>query len=203
MTSSDYQPSALLLQQISGEQSVPLPAQDISNIIRIIVHASVLNNNISLLSAGTDTTICNRQDPNYLKGQLPTGGTVFMHINGYLPLIILHLIRFLLPVPELIIIHRPLTVTTYYKRQVISGACTVVSAATIKVTVLQVITNNIISAGQTICINSIPSQLTGANLTGGDGNYRFSWEQSSNNGVNWVPAAGTNNASSGIISLLL
>jgi len=91
-----------------------------------------------------------------------------------------------------------LTIPTDYKRQVISGACTVISSATIKVTVLQLITNNIISANQTVCYNTGPTILTGAALSGGAGvgTYSFFWEQSAD-GTTWTPAAGINNSPSG------
>ena len=80
-TSSDYQPSALSVTTDFRRTVSSSACTDISNVIRINVHASVLNNNISLLSAGTDTTICNGQDPNTLKGTIPTGGISILCIS--------------------------------------------------------------------------------------------------------------------------
>ena len=197
ITSSDYQPSALTATTDFRRTVNSSACSSTSNTIRITVNSSILNNNISLLSSGTDTTICNGQNPNYLKGTVPTGS---IGIYAYQWQFSTDNVTWN-PVPSAgtgVNFDPPnLISTTYYRRQVISGACTVVSSATIKVTVLPLITNNIISATQTICINSIPAQLTGASLSGGDGSYRFFWEQSVNNGTTWSPAAGTNNASSG------
>ncbi|MCX6325797.1 MAG: gliding motility-associated C-terminal domain-containing protein, partial [Bacteroidia bacterium] len=88
--------------------------------------------------------------------------------------------------------------TTYYKREVTSGACTVISSSTIKVTVLPLITNNIISTNQTVCYNTQPGILTGAIPSGGGGagTYTFFWEQSTD-GTIWTPANGINDSPSG------
>ena len=92
-----------------------------------------------------------------------------------------------------------LTITTYYKREVISGSCSETSNP-ITLNVLPLIANNTISASQTVCYNTPPSPLTGSSPTGGSGSYIYYWEQSTDNGITWSGAAGTNNASTGSYS---
>lgn len=53
------------------------------------------------------------------------------------------------------------------------------------------ILGNIIGADQVICSGGVPTSITGPIPTGGDGsNYTYSWEQSTDNGVNWTVIAG-------------
>lgn len=170
--------------------------------VRIDVHRPILNNNISLLAGGlTDTTICNGQVPHLIKGTVATGGTDIPGDYAYQWLFSLNNITWnLVPVAGTGINYQPLslTATSYFKRQVISGTCTVISSATITVTVLPLITNNIISANQIVCYNTVPLLLTGAPLAGGAGagSYLFLWEESPD-GTIWTAASGTNNSPAG------
>ncbi len=54
------------------------------------------------------------------------------------------------------------------------------------------ISNNSISAAQTICANQIPATLIGSTPSGGSSLYTYLWEQSPNN-LTWSSATGTNN----------
>jgi gliding motility-associated-like protein len=165
------------------------------------VHKPLVNNIVSLLSGGTDTTICDGANPNRLPGTLPSGGTnlpgdyAYEWLSssdnstwnpvassgtsqGYDP--------------------PALNVTTYYKRKVLSGACIDISAATIKVTVLPLIANNTLTTPAVICKGSSPKDpLTGSTPTGGDGIYKYLWEQSIDGGTTWTAATGVNNDPSG------
>lgn len=194
IASPDYQPPALTDTTAYRRIVYSSQCSDISKSVRIDVHKPVLNNLVSLISAATDTTLCNDQIPNLLKGSaVPTGGTclpgdfVFSWLqssdnssfapvssNGtgpdYQP-------------PALIS-------TTYYKRQVTSGACIVLSQP-VTLTVLPPLGANTISADQTICYNSIPAKLTGTSPSGGSGIYLYSWEQSTDGGTVWTSAPGT------------
>jgi hypothetical protein len=161
------------------------------------VHKPIANFNITLLAGGlTDTTICNGQTPHKIIGIAATGGNGSFAYQWKYSTDNLTFI----PVPSAGtgISYQPpaLTVTTYYKREVISGACTVLSNV-ITVNVLPLISNNTISSSQTVCYNTIPAALTGLTLTGGNGIYSYYWEQSTDNGTTWVAAAGTNNSASG------
>jgi gliding motility-associated-like protein len=87
-----------------------------------------------------------------------------------------------------------LTSTTYYKREVTSGKCTVISDP-LTVTVLPDITNNTISGIPMVCYSLIPGNITGGTLSGGSGAYKYLWEQSTDGGVNWSHAVSTNSSS--------
>ena len=150
---------------------------DTSNIDTIPVHPAISNNDILTLGGSTDTTICESVLPNSLAGSQPGGGigtysylwkessdgsswseAVGTNINiDYAP--------------------GNLIVTTFYKREVFSGACTDMSEK-IDINVLPALGNNSISADQTICYNTIPAIINGALPTGGNGTYTYQWEES-------------------------
>lgn len=196
----DYQPPALTDTTSYRRKVSSSACSDISKSVRINVHKVISNNIISLVSGGLDTTICDGANPNRFKGTVPTGGTnlpgdyayewLFSTDNstwnpvtasgtnqGYDP--------------------PALNATTYYKRKVISGACTEISAATVRVTVLPSIGNNILNTPAVICKDYVPALLTGNAPAGGDGTYKYLWGQSANNGTTWAAASGTNNDASG------
>jgi len=86
-----------------------------------------------------------------------------------------------------------LTVTTYFRRQVTSGACGPVYSPAVTLTVLPALAAGTIGADQTICAGSTPAPLTNtAGPTGGNGNYSYQWESSADN-TNWTAVAGANN----------
>jgi gliding motility-associated-like protein len=163
---------------------------------KISVDPSVLNYNILLVTGGTEQTICNSQVPTPLQGNPPSGPTGGNGSYAYQWMNSIDNTTFN-PVPAggTIANYAPpaLTTTTYYRRDIISGACNVSSNA-IKITVLPLITNNIISGSTRVCYSLIPGIITGASLSGGDGTYKYFWEQSINGGANWNPAAGTNSS---------
>lgn len=94
-----------------------------------------------------------------------------------------------------------LTSTLYFRRRVFSQPGCIDTSAAVAIFVQNPIGNNTIGSNQTICSAGIPSQFTGTLPTGGDGNYQYSWESSTNN-VNWNPITGgnTQNYQSGAIS---
>jgi gliding motility-associated-like protein len=71
--------------------------------------------------------------------------------------------------------------------------CTVISAP-LTITVLPDITNNTISGKSKVCYSLIPGNITGGTLSGGSGAYSYLWEQSSDGGITWSPAALTNSS---------
>jgi hypothetical protein len=170
--------------------------EDFSGKIKIVVHKPVINT-ISLLAGGIDTVICRAENPNRLKGYLPTGGTCLLGDYTYQWLYSVDNVNYNIIPGEAGLSFDPpvLNETTYYKRQVTSGECSTLSDA-IKIVVLAPITNNIISNNQTICRNTAPQQLTGEPLSGGSGSYSFLWQQSAD-GVSWTAATGINNDPSG------
>jgi gliding motility-associated-like protein len=166
------------------------------------VHKPIVNNTISFISAGlSDTTVCSGAIPHILKGTNAAGGTNIPGDYAYEWISSIDNINWN-PVPSggTGVSYQPpaLTATSYYRRRVISGTCNVTSGTTLVVTVLPLITNNIISSGQTaVCNNTAPGSLTGAILSGGSGTYTFFWEQSTNGGNTWIAATGVNNSPSG------
>lgn len=144
-----------------------------SNTVTITIIPEITGNTI-----GNDQTICYGDSPAQLTGPVPGGGSgtysyqwqqsttgasgPFNNIAGataqnYSP--------------------PALTANTWYRRIVTSGSCVSFSNV-VAVTVQPAIGNNIISADQTICYNSSPSQLDGLTPTGGDGTYTYQWQSS-------------------------
>ncbi|MDI9358275.1 MAG: PKD domain-containing protein [Phycisphaerales bacterium] len=83
------------------------------------------------------------------------------------------------------------TVTTAYRRLVKSSSCSSVSEPTL-VVVLPPLANNSIPSKLDVCINTIPPTLLGSNPTGGNGDYTYQW-QVSTDGVNYVNIPGAVN----------
>ena len=196
-TNPDYQPPVLTDTTRYRRIVFSSACSDISKSIKIIVHKPILNNNISLLAGGVTETICNNQIPGQMQGNAATGGTglpgdyayqwKFSTDNSVFNAVSVGGTGITFQPPAL-------TATTYYKRDVISGACNV-SSNTVTITVLPLITNNTISGNAKVCYSLVPDILTGATLSGGSGVYKYLWEQSTNGGASWTPAAGTNNSS--------
>ena len=195
-TGADYQPPALF-DTTRYRRIVNSTCSDVSKSIRIVVHKPILNNNILVSEDGTTETICNNQQPGFLQGTISTGGTG-------IPGSYLYQWKFSLdnsvfssvPAGGTGINYQPpqLTATTYYNREVTSGAC-ILSSNIITETVLPTITNNIISGNAKVCYSLIPDVITDATLAGGSGTYKYFWWQSTDGGTNWVAATGTNNSS--------
>jgi hypothetical protein len=197
--SIDYQPPSLTDTTSFRRIVISSACTNMSKSVSVNVHKPIINV-ISLLAPGTDTTICNGAAPHQLKGMVATGGTNIPGSYSYQWLLSTDNESTWNPVttggtgvsyqpPALTSLTVPVIYS--YKRMVTSGGClNNLSPSTIKITVLPPITNNIISADQTVCYNTAPSVLTGATPGGGNGSYTYFWEQSTNNGVTWVPAAG-------------
>ncbi len=83
------------------------------------------------------------------------------------------------------------TQNIYLRRIVTSGPCTKISNV-IQLLVQPPIANNTIAANQSICYNNTPVLLTGTTPTGGDGNFNYQWQYSSNNGASWNSISGAN-----------
>jgi len=81
--------------------------------------------------------------------------------------------------------------TTYYVTQTDAFTCRS-NSSTITVNVTNAISNNTITADQTICAGTNPTSLTGT-PTGGTGSFIYQWEFSTNGGASWsnVTSGGT------------
>ncbi len=199
--SKDYQPPALIDTTSYRRIVYSSACSDISKSIMINVHKPILNNNISIISSGTDTTIWRGKIPHKLIGTVPTGGTGIpgaytfdwgqssdggttwevatglRNLKDYLP-------------PSL-----DTAGTMSFRRTVTTGTCSDISD-TINITVLPLISNNTIAANQTICYNTVPSELTGTAPAGGSGSYSYLWQELPAGGTIWTAASETNNLGS-------
>ena len=166
---------------------------DVSASVEITV-VSIENNKI----LGQDTTLCIGGNPNRFIGATPIGGTNIP--NGYAytwlfstdnstwnPVGSGGLTRDYDP--------PALNQTTWYRRKVTTDICENISDA-IKITILQPIDNNILNTPLGICQGFAPAPITGQSPVGGDGVYRYFWEESSD-GIMWTTAYGINNDPSG------
>jgi gliding motility-associated-like protein len=84
--------------------------------------------------------------------------------------------------------------TVYYYITQTTGAGCESDTSIITVTIYPVISNNTVSADQTLCAQSAATPLTGATLAGGYGTYTYQWQQSTDGGSSWTNIAGATNA---------
>jgi gliding motility-associated-like protein len=136
-------------------------------------------------------TICAGQVPNQLRGSNPKGGNgiytykweqstdsiVWVDASGAATLTTFQ--------PNI------LYQTTFFRRVVNSVGISDTSRP-VKVFVYPAISNNVITGTDTICYNKTAKTITGTvppALTGGNGNYSYSWERSSNN-TDWDAITG-------------
>lgn len=77
----------------------------------------------------------------------------------------------------------------YYVTQTNANGC-VGDTSKISVSVFPQISNNSITADQTLCQGVATSPLAGTSPAGGDGTYAFQWEQSADGGTTWNAIAG-------------
>lgn len=164
----------------------------VSNEVVINVHDAIGNNIIE-----ADTTICNGSDPDVLRGKLPVGGDGSYGYQWYSS------------TDDFSTVDDPVTVsgdlrdydppalasTLSYRREVISGACKLLSDP-VKVTVLPSITDNTIAPDKPeICFNTVPGLISGSPLTGGAGGTPTWVWQDSPDGASWSDITGVNTQS--------
>lgn len=78
-----------------------------------------------------------------------------------------------------------LTETQQFRRTVTGGNCSSVSEV-VTITALPALANNILTEVPAVCEGFAPLQLTGAVPTGGDGNYNYQWQSSTDGGKTWT-----------------
>jgi gliding motility-associated-like protein len=85
--------------------------------------------------------------------------------------------------------------TTYYRviYTTAGSGCGAAVSNVETVTIVPVIVNNVIPDYQKFCQLGDPVLIVGGNVTGGTGSYTYAWQQSTNGGVTWASATGTNN----------
>ena len=174
----------------SGVYKTNVVCTNTSPTIKITVNPPILTNTISVSGVVKDT-ICNDQQPGIYQGSVVTGGIgIYIYQWLYSPD---NSVFTSVPTAGTGVNYLPpqLTATTYYQRQVTSGAC-ITNSNSITETVLPVITNNIISGNPRVCYTKVPDLITGATLAGGSGTYKYFWRESTDGGTNWAAASGTN-----------
>ncbi len=170
------------------DSSVPVIV-DISKTVTIIVQPKIEQNSLNF-----DTIICLNQMPNAIipEFSLPIGGD---GTYSYLWEQSTDGITFTdAPDVKNTDAYQPpvlsVAQTYYYRRTVYSGKCSHISD-TVTITVLSLITNNTISADQTICQGNVFLLLTGADPANGDGAYTYKWIESTDENT-WIDAYGPN-----------
>ncbi|MCB9013571.1 MAG: gliding motility-associated C-terminal domain-containing protein [Bacteroidales bacterium] len=147
---------------------------DTSNIVRRVV-LEVISNNV--LVAPLHDTICYNSNAGTLTAGIPAGGNgiysyYWERSNNNFTSFDTTGKAAAYPTPAL-------TADTWYRRKIVSSACKSTSDIT-KITVLPLITNNLIDSSQEICTSRTPDLLTGKSPAGGAGpaTYTYKWEKS-------------------------
>ncbi len=155
-----------------------------SNTVTITIVPAIISNTIS-----TDQIFCSSGDPAILMGSAPSGGTGSYNYQWYSSTDNITFNPILLATTQS---YDPglLTVTTYFRREVTSSACSS-NSNVITITVVPSINDNTIDAYQRFCDSGDPVTINGSTPTGGTGSYIYSWESSSN-GITWTPIPGAN-----------
>jgi gliding motility-associated-like protein len=165
-------------------KSLPVCTNTSPSIV-INVQPSIINNSISILGTGPDTIICSGQKPNQIrKIGLPLGGgngiyatqwTVSSSSTGsYIDIS---------GATGLTFSEAALSSSAYYKLKVVSGKCNSLSNI-VTINVLPGISGFNIEPDQSICKN-LPLSPIGSvtpGPSGGDGTYRYKWQQNVTNG---------------------
>lgn len=199
---NDYQPSNLKWTMSFKRIVYSSVCTDISNSVKIIVDA-LITNTISLSNIALDT-IYTGQNPGQLTGSTPSGGSGVAGDYSYkwyksLTGGTLNSEWVEVTGNTLINLSPGILTQTYWFRRNVSSPATVPRATyqsnKLKVTVLPKILNVDISLSQSICYGKRPLQLKGATLSGGDGKYRFTWQDSTSSHT-WQDIPGFVNADS-------
>ena len=162
----------------------------ISEPVKITVFPELANNTIT-----ADQEICRGTAPAPLAGSAPTGGSgtytylwqssVTGPAAGFSPAAGTNSGQSYTP--------GNLTRTTWFRRVVTSAACAGDTSAVVRITINPGVTNNSISADQTVCAGEQPEQLNGSAPSGGTGTYTFLWQSSTVSATSgFVNAAGDN-----------
>lgn len=160
--------------------------EDISGTIFITIVPAVKNYSIALVASAHDT-ICTGNIPGKISGITVTGGTGSYSYTWFSSEDNINFTQLSATDPD----YQPgtLTKTTWFYRSVGSGPCTVFD--TVKITVLPKISGNTIAGNQQICNVTPPAAITGPVPGGGDGKYKYIWENRDAVTSLWEQAPGT------------
>ncbi|RDC61975.1 Ig-like domain-containing protein [Adhaeribacter pallidiroseus] len=165
---------------------------DSSNVVQVTVTQPVTNNTIL-----ADQSLCGGERPAPLTGSTPQGGTQPLQFiwessttgptSGFTAATGTNNTANYNP--------PAITITTWFRRGVLSGGCDTNYSNAVQITVLPAITANTISGTEpAVCENTAPQTLNGSAPAGGNGTYTYLWESSITSATAaFAPAAGTNN----------
>jgi len=196
-TSRDYSPANLTDTTWYRRIVNSSVCADTSIVTVVNVHDLIIKNTISFVSGAVEDTICSGSVPAILKGAIPEGGTSILGDYSYKwyssltggPLqsewsaIAGSTAQDYQPVA--------LTQTTYFRREVGSPVVTptaVSQSNNIKITVLPLISNSITGI-DSVCYDTQPLTPFGVSIGGGDGTYRYTW-QDSTDAAGWTNIGG-------------
>lgn len=165
-----------------------------SDQVDVIVYPSV-NNTINT----TTQTICATQ-PVTITGDLPTGGNAPYTYSWQQSTDNINWTN-IIPVQAGQSLTFTPTASIYVRRIVNANPCTSNSLSAY-IIVQPAITNNSLSANQSICINTAAATIIGSVPAGGNGNFAYQWQQSINGGVTWttITNATTKDYSPGVLT---
>lgn len=159
-----------------------------SNEVTATVVPVIANNSIS-----ANENLCNGSSPQVITGSTPTGGTGSYTYSWIYSSDNITYYNVAPPVNSINYIPPASSTTYYYKRIVNSGPCLNDTSNAVTKYIYPNVSNNTITANQTICSGASGSTLIGSTPTGGDGStYTYTWQVSSNNST-WSTASGTSN----------
>lgn len=148
----------------------------------IVDQAPILNNIVSPATS----TYCTGQ-PATVNGSIPTGGNgIYTYLWESSPDGIANWV----PVTGQTGSNLTITVNNslFYRRTVKSGSCTSLSNV-VQIIALPGINNNTLPTVPAVCENNAPAAIVGSVPTGGNGNYNYIWQQSTD-AATWVTALG-------------
>ncbi len=165
-----------------------------SDQVDVIVYPSI-NNTITT----TSQTICATQ-PVTITGDLPTGGNAPYTYSWQQSTDNINWTN-IVPVQAGQSLTFTPTASIYLRRIVSANPCTSTSLSAY-IIVQPAITNNSLSANQSICINTAAAAIIGSTPTGGNGNFAYQWQQSINGGITWttITNATTKDYSPGVLT---
>jgi len=166
--------------------------------VAISVQPSIINNSISILGSGPDTTICSGQKPNQIQkiGSPLGGGNGIYTLQWAASSSSTGSYTDISGANGLAFTEAALTSSEYYKLKVVSDKCTSESNI-VTVNVLPVISGFNIEKDQSICKNQSlpPINSVAPGPSGGNGTFRYKWQQNiANGGWTDVSPNGTSSA---------
>ncbi|MEJ8800611.1 Ig-like domain-containing protein [Pontibacter sp. H249] len=186
-TNASYQPQALSETSWFRRKVSSGSCESYSTAIIVTVNGVIASNEIT-----ESQTICTNSAPLSLQGSQPTGGNGSYTFRWEYATTGANATDFMAAPNGTGKNYAPgiLSTTTWYRRVVTSGACSMVSNV-VKVEVNPVISKNIVTLSQSIYSGQVPAPLTGSAPAGGNNTYTYLW-QYSENGKDFIPAATPN-----------